>query len=108
MTRERRKASWRDPLLGALLVWAGVASVPSSLHLYGGHRGTVSGWLVLLSESGLLAGSAIMLALAAASALVARNCGADEAVWVHVCRRGFRRLTLVSLVVLAWCLGSLR
>jgi hypothetical protein len=99
----RRRATWTNLLCGVGLGWAGVGSLAAAVRLYETDRFPAAARLALLAEAGLLTGSAALIGLAVAEFLRAGEAGPTR-------RSGrlFRRLGLVSFLVLAWCFGTLR
>lgn len=100
-TEQAPGVRWQDLLLGLAFFAAGWANAPASLRVYAAHQRTAGGVLLLLCESGLLAGSAMVLLFTLASALSRR------AAW-RPYTLGLMRIAVVSFLGLAWCLGALR
>ena len=105
----RRRPMWKEVLVGAFLLWIGIANLAPALRIYESHRGTVQGVFLLVCECLLLVGSGTAIVLGARPFSIRREeIGEIPHDWGGINATRLRRLALVSFLGLAWCLGSLR
>jgi hypothetical protein len=105
----RRRPMWKEVLVGAFLLWIGIANLAPALGIYDAHRGTVRGVFLLVCECLLMVGSGTAIVLGARPFSIRREeIGEIPLDWGGINATRLRRLALVSFLGLAWCLGSLR
>jgi hypothetical protein len=90
-----------------LLLWMGSANLRTTLRLYDAHRHTFVGFVLLVCECILLASSVAAILLALGPYVMKGSGDVDDGVWCRGNAKRLRKVAVVSLLGLAWCLGSL-
>jgi hypothetical protein len=90
-----------------LLLWMGAANLRATLRFYDAHRYTFVGSVLLVCECILLASSTAAILLALGPYAMKRRGNVDDRVWCRGNAKRLRKVAVVSLLGLAWCLGSL-